>query len=37
MLMLLLFAQAEAVDAHLGAMAWLQRWIRRLGEVQTKR
>ena len=35
--MLLLFAQAAAVDVPLRAMAWLQRWIRRLGEVQTKR
>jgi hypothetical protein len=30
--MLLLFAQASDVDVPLGAMAWLQRWIRRLGE-----
>jgi hypothetical protein len=32
MLMMLLFTQAAAVDVSLGVMAWLQQWIRRLGE-----
>ncbi len=34
--MLLLFAQVVAVDVPLGAMAWLQQWIRRLGELVDK-
>jgi hypothetical protein len=36
MLMLLLFVQAAAVDVPLGVMAWLQQWIRRLGELVDK-
>jgi hypothetical protein len=34
--MLLLLAQAAAVDVPLGVMAWLQRWIRELRELVDK-